>query len=145
MFNVLMLGTTSIEKFEFKSDHAGTPGLMAFVVDWPRGTIRCLSSGFWSCDQAKRHFEAYVSCVREIHRRGTPAYIVVDLRTAAAQSQQVTTILHDAVEGLYKPGDRIAMVMGNSVAKMQMRRLLQPEYHEFFLSLNAAEKWVFTH
>lgn len=140
-----MIATSPVEKFEFRNDSSSASGLMTFTVDWPKGIMRCLSTGFWSLKQSEEHFRFYVACVREIHRRGLPALIVVDLRDADAQSQEVAETIRSAVDGLYKPGDRIAMVVESSVTKIQMRRVLQPEYHEYFLSLNAAQHWAFAH
>lgn len=139
------MANNRIQRFAFPNDEPGSTGLLAFTIDWHTGVIEAEAHGFWAPEQTKAHFAAYVDCVAELHRRGLAALVVVDTRESAAQSQEVAEILRRSVEGLYRPGDRVAMVVQNSIAKMQMRRVLQADFHEYFLSINAARNWAFAH
>lgn len=118
---------------------------MAFEADERLAVLRVKSSGFWSVRQIATYFQNYNACVARWHERQMTVTSICDLREAAAQSQEVTDLLSRSVSGVYKPGDRVAMIVANSLVKMQMRRILDGEYHEFFLSLAAGEQWALAH
>jgi hypothetical protein len=129
--------------FRHVNDAPGAAGSLATEVDYGLGIIRGTAIGFWSVQQVDAHFTALDRCVRALHHRGLTVSVIVDMRASApAQSQEVSMRLKAGVTGIYRPGDRVAMVLATSLAKMQLRRILDSEYHEFFLSLSAAEKWA---
>lgn len=118
---------------------------MAFEADDRLAVLRVVSSGFWSVRQIATYFQNYNACIARWHGRQMNVTAICDLREAATQSQEVTDLLSRSISGIYKPGDRVAMIVANSLVKMQMRRVLDGQYHEFFLSLPAGEQWALAH
>jgi hypothetical protein len=47
-----------------------------------------------------------------------------------------------ATSSLYRAGDRAAVVVGTSLNKLQMRRILDAEHHQFFSAIEDAEAWL---
>jgi hypothetical protein len=138
-----MTPTTAIDSFEFHND-AGPAGYQTFSVDWSSGMIRGRGEGFWSMQQTTAHFRRWVDCVRTIQSAGLRVRVMADLRKSQTQSREVADFLRQALEGIYRPEDRIAMIVSNSLVKMQMRRLLASDIREYFLSPGEAEAWLAT-
>jgi hypothetical protein len=92
------------------------------------------SSGFWSMPQVRAFFVDWTSAVHEIHARGQCISALVDLNSGQVQNAEVAAYIAAATTGLYIPGDTVAMLVPTSLAKMQMRRILEPKVHEFFRS-----------
>jgi hypothetical protein len=138
-----MTPSHAIETFEFRND-SGPAGYQSFTVDWASGVIRGRGEGFWSMKQTTDHFRRWVDCVRTIQSTRLRVRIVADLRRSQTQSREVADFLRQALEGIYRPKDRIAMVVSNSLVKMQMRRLLASDIREYFLSPAEAEAWLAT-
>lgn len=129
--------------FTHENETPGVSGIMASEVDQANGVIRATASGFWSVAQVDAHFAMLALSVRAIQQRGLAVSVIVDLRTAApAQSQEVSVRLKAGITGIYHTGDRVALVLATSLAKMQMRRIVESEFHDFFLSPVAAERWA---
>jgi hypothetical protein len=126
----------------FSNETPGVSGVLEIVVNERLGLIKVHGSGFWSVSQVKAHFARYMASLAELHRRGLKLSIIVDLREAAPQSREVSDVLHNIGLDIYRPDDRIAMVVVSSLVKMQMRRVLVADNHEFFLSVEAAERWA---
>jgi hypothetical protein len=137
-----MMSDTSEEVRSFYNETPGVSGVMEISVDARLGLVKVRGSGFWSVSQVKAHFASYMDSLSELHRRGLKLSIIVDLRESAAQSREVSDVLHSIGLDIYRPDDRIAMVVASSLVKMQMRRVLVADNHEFFLSVEAAERWA---
>lgn len=140
-----MLVEESNLKYNVANETLGFVGSMAFEAENLTGIIRVKSAGFWSLRQIEEYFLNYNDCVRNFHVRDVHVASICDLREAATQSREVTDLLSIRVADLYTPGDRVAMIVPNSLVKMQMRRVLDGRYHEFFLSLSAGERWALAH
>jgi hypothetical protein len=138
-----MTPSKAIDTFEFRND-SGPAGYQAFTVDWANGLIRGRGEGFWSMKQTTEHFRRWVGCVRTIQNSGLRVRIVADLRQSQTQSREVADFLGRALEGVYRREDRIAMLVSNSLVKMQMRRLLASDIREYFLSMADADAWIAT-
>ena len=66
----------------------------------------------------------------------------LDLRKHDTQSPSVAALIKDGVDNMYRPGDRVAMVVASTVVKMQMRRVTNPAFVEIFTAIEDAEKWM---
>jgi hypothetical protein len=98
--------------------------------------------GFWTPEIIKSHFEEFRSLVRARREAGRIIRTVVDLRQAGVQSKETTDIMKASVASIHEAGDRVAIVLHSSLARMQMRRVLVSAHHEFFLSEEEAVRWV---
>ena len=126
----------------FECQTPGAPGQMSFTADSAAGLIRVEVSGFWPTTQTSEILACFTQLVAAIHLQGKRAIIITDLRKAATQSQEVTSLLQHRTADIFRPGDRVAMMIENSLLRLQMRRTLRPEHHEFFASISAAERWA---
>lgn len=131
-----------MEKRQHFNETAGAQGEMSVWFDIPTGCVRCYGAGFWSVLQTRAFFADWTRIVQRIHGAAVPVSALVDMSQSAVQRGDVADFIATTTVGLYRPGDAIAMLVPNSLAKMQMRRVLDPRFHGFFLSRNAAETWL---
>jgi hypothetical protein len=130
-----------LERIAFVNEHDPDSAISA-VIDWRVGLIRIVATGFWSRRQTTEHFAAYRQWAERIHASGLCLSLIVDMREAPPQSQEIADILRRGTTGTYRPGDRCAMIVASSIAKLQMRRVLNEDYTTFFVSPIAAETWA---
>lgn len=131
-----------MERREHLNETPGVSGEMVIEFDTGTGQVLSKSSGFWSIPQIRAFFIDWKSAVRQIHARGQRVSALVDLSAGQVQNAEVAAYIASATTGLYSAGDAVAMVVPTSLAKMQMRRVLDPQAHGFFLSHSAAETWL---
>lgn len=140
-----MVGLRPIRKYEFKSSASGLDGVQVFTADIPKGLFRSWASGFWSISVMRQFFAAYEAEISAIREAGMPLRVIADVRESAVQSAEVAQFILDRVTAIYRPGDRVALIVATSMLKAQLRRILPGGIHEYFLSGDAAEKWVMAH
>jgi hypothetical protein len=140
-----MVGVRPIRKYEFKSTGSGLDGVQVFTADIPKGLIRSWASGFWSIHVMRQFFSAYEAEISAIREAGVPLRVIADVRESAVQSAEVAQFILDRVTSIYRPGDRVALIVATSMLKAQLRRILPGGVHEYFLSGDAAEKWAMAH
>jgi hypothetical protein len=131
-----------MEKREHHNKTPGVIGEISVTFDVSTGEMRACGTGFWSVEQAKAFFEDWISIVGRIQRTGHSVSALVDLTQSGVQKVEVANIIAMVGDGLYLPGDAVAMMVPTSLSKMQMRRVLDPRFHQFFLSRSAAESWL---
>lgn len=136
-----MVAVVDRETFAFRNAE-GPSGWQGFSVDWTLGLIRGEAEGFWQLDMTRQHIAAWVKCVRRIHAEGKPARVVADLRRAQTQSQEVASLVQRETAGLYRDGDRIAVVLPAGLLKTQIRRILSSEVSGYFADIDEAERWA---
>jgi hypothetical protein len=117
-------------------------GEMSVEFDIGAGHIRSLGSGFWSEKQALAFFADWQAIIHRVHAAGQSVSALVDLSEVAVQKFEVADIIARVTVDLYVEGDAVAMLVPTSLAKMQMRRVLDARYHDFFISRGAAETWL---
>jgi len=131
----------NVRHFSFVNEASAHGGTIRSAVD-SRGVIRVAAQGFWSVKQATDHFNQLSASVRDLHGRGIKVSVIVDLRGADAQGQDVAKLLSEDGTGIYRAGDKVAMVVPSSLVKLQLRRVVEVEFHQFFLTLEEAEAWA---
>lgn len=117
-------------------------GELTIEVDQASGLVRVTGRGFWSALHADHHFSKLDAILRGIRMAGLRVRVLVDLREAAVQPAETAERIGRATQEIYQPGDRVAIVVGSSLAKMQMRRAARIANHDFFVSPSAAEMWL---
>lgn len=131
-----------MEKLSHFNEQPGFEGELTVEFDIATGTTKSCGSGFWSPRQARAFFQDWRDVVQRIHAAGQSVFAFVDLDHSNVQPAEVVEIIAKDADGYYQAGDAVAMVVPNSLTKMQMRRVLDPLYHNFFVSRNAAETWL---
>jgi hypothetical protein len=118
------------------------PGGLTIAADRPLGTVRIHGHGFWSPSIVDEHFEELRQFLTPYRQSALCVRMIVDLRSASVQSVQTTERLTVGVCSVTMEGDRIGILVSSSLAKGQMRRVIGSSSHQFFLSPDAARKWV---
>lgn len=131
-----------MEMVEYYNKTPGEEGVISVAFDVSSGMMRAAGAGFWSVAQATAFFDDWKSIVGRIQRAGHRVSAIVDLSDGAVQKVEVANIIARIGDGLYLPGDAVVMLVPNRLAKMQMRRVLDTRFHDFFLSRAAAEAWL---
>jgi hypothetical protein len=140
-----MVGLRVIQKYEFKSGTGEPAGVQAFTVDRHKGLIRSWASGLWSMRLMRSFFAAYEAEIAALRDAGLPLRVIGDVRDSVVQSTEVAQFILERVSALYRPGDRVALIVATSMLKAQLRAVLPAGIHEYFLSGDAAEKWAMAH
>lgn len=131
-----------IENREHTNEEGHSLGFLSISYDRQTGQVVCSACGFWSVKQAQAFFEDWYAMIQSIHEAGQSVFALVDMSDGATQRPEVAEIILATARGLYREGDAIAMLVPSSLAKMQMRRLLDENFHDFFTSRDEAEKWL---
>jgi hypothetical protein len=125
-------------------------------VDWSRhplwdirfdadtGVIRVSCHGLWMPADADHHIDELQRIVEHVRPLG-PARVMADLRDTVVRPMDTAQRLRERNRALYRDGERLALVVGSSLLKMQTRRNLLGSWQEIFLSENAAETWLRAH
>jgi hypothetical protein len=106
------------------------------------GIVHVVGSGFWTPHDIDRHFSELDAVVRSIRQCGRKVRVAVDLRRTPAQLPETIARIGAGAERIYAEGDRVAIIVDSSLAKLQMRRVVSDAQHEMFQSPNAAMTWL---
>lgn len=106
------------------------------------GIVSVFASGFWSADDLESHFADLRTAVKEVRERFGIARVLVDLRASQVQSQEVFNQLREVTGAIYRDRDRIAIVAGSTLLKMQMRRLDARAGRAAFADPASARDWL---
>ena len=117
-------------------------GTLTIAIDGERGILRVVGIGSWTPAQADDHFRELRRAAERLRENGGSLLVLVDLSTANVQSDATAARIRSHTDALYAPGDRIAVIVGSCLAKMQMRRTVDLSCHEIFISPNAAMTWL---
>lgn len=93
--------------------------------------------------EVDQHFFELATLVRSVRQAGGQIRVIVDLRGTPAQSPETIERIGVGAR-IYGEGDRIAIIVDSSLAKMQMRRVVRSAQHEIFISPKAAMTWLST-
>lgn len=106
------------------------------------GILIVRGSGLWTVAQMEAHFVKFHALIGRIRDRGGMVRALIDLLDVGVQRQDVGNALTRGTRNCYRTGDRVAVIVPSSLAKMQMRRLLNSPFHNYFVSENAARIWL---
>jgi hypothetical protein len=117
-----------------------SPGQLTLALE---GDLIVVSGhGLWTAPQMTAHLRRYADMVHRIRRVSGTLRVLVDLQDMGIQTPDVTEILARETARIRRDGDRIAMIVPGSLAKMQMRRVVGVSHHEYFASQEAARAWL---
>lgn len=106
------------------------------------GIIEVNGHGLWTVEQVRDHFDRYTGAVIGVRATGQPIRVIVDLRSASVQPPEVAAMIETGAAGLYRDGDRCAMIVRSKLMHIQLRRILDPVFHEVFMDRSAATDWL---
>jgi hypothetical protein len=99
-------------------------------------------TGLWTIEQMTAHFLVYREQLVRSRIAFGRARVLVDMQDVGVQRAEVAAYISRDTRGMYREGDRVAMIVPSSLAKMQMRRVLDSRFHQYFVSENAARNWL---
>jgi hypothetical protein len=131
-----------MEKRTYLNEIHGIDGEVSFEFDVASGRIHVIGTGFWSVNQTRAYLQDLRLVLRRIHAAGLNLSALVDMSGTRVQQAEVAEVTATMTRGIYRPGDAVAILMADSLTKMQGRRILDSDVHEFFVSRHAAETWL---
>jgi hypothetical protein len=122
----------------------GGDGLPIYRIflDERLGVIRTDVCGFWEADDGVIYFDQLARFIDIARRRFGSVKVLVDRRESPIQSAAVAAQMRTANARLYRPEDRLAIVVDSSLLLMQLRRLFSHAGSRAFLSSEEAEAWL---
>ena len=107
--------------------------------------IRVTGAGLFSEDEARGHFEALSLLIARRRRSAGQVRMLIDLRQAATQPAAITAMIAEQTGRLYSdPSDRVAIVVGSVLLKLQLKRVHRAQSVGVFLSPEEAEAFLVT-
>jgi tryptophanase len=124
------------------ADEIGHPSYAIFE-DLVDGVIRMRVEGFFDVATLKRHFAENEVVVNRWRSVAMPIRVFIDACDLKPHSPEGQACVQEATARIYREGDRVAVEVGSSLVKMQMRRVLkQGDVVDFFTSEQAALEWL---
>lgn len=109
-------------------------------IDGP--VLRVLARGYWSLAAAQRYGGDIARIVTELRRTQPQLRAIVDRSDTPAMEAGVHELLMASYHDVLRAGDRIALVVDSSLAKVRIRQLAGREETQAFLSISAARTWL---
>lgn len=102
--------------------------------------------GFFDLRTLRNHFAENATVVKRWRATGRPIRVLINAIDLRPHSPEGQACVQEATSRIYRPGDRVAILVSSSLVKMQMRRALSHgEVLNFFISENAAVTWLDAH
>lgn len=118
------------------------PGQLCLTLEQDSRIVIVSGHGLWTAAQLDAHLRSYADLLTQLRRQGSRVRVIVNLNDVGVQTPEVTQVLARGTSQCHLDGDRIAMLVPTSLAKMQMRRILGTRFHEYFVSETAARLWL---
>ena len=106
------------------------------------GVIHVSGSGRWTKARSDTHSRELRALVEDCRARGLDIRVLCDLRAMAVDCADLLEHSGRSSRKIYRPKDRIAILVKTSLAKMQLRRGDSIGNVEMFLSTDAAKTWL---
>jgi hypothetical protein len=106
------------------------------------GVILITVKGFFDLPPLRAHFAECAAVVARWRVAGRQIRVLIDAVDLKPHSPQGQACVQDAIDRIYLPGDKVAIVVGSSLVKMQMRRALSRDILNLFISKGAALTWL---
>ncbi len=116
-------------------------GEMIITYDEAEQLIRVKSTGLCTPEQADLHFINLQAAAGRMRRKIGHVRALVDLRDRPLQSPATLAKVQSGTESAFVEGDRVAVLLSSSLAKMQLKDHLSA-HHQLFLSEHAALTWL---
>jgi hypothetical protein len=119
--------------------------MYSFTIDDEAKAVRIVSEGAWASVDAELYLVDFERHFGEARRRFGDVRVLVDARKAEPHAPFMAkrlAVLGALFDG---PGDRLAVVINTSLKKQQVGREGLPTFGMAFLSIDAAETWLFAY
>jgi hypothetical protein len=117
-------------------------GATKSALDSTGRIIRTQISGFLNINQVDEYYVGVERLVNELRRCNLPVLMLVDIRSIAVQHADVAAALNERALKFWRAGDRTAIMVEPSLARMQVRRVLDVLPYRTFTSDNEAIDWL---
>lgn len=104
--------------------------------------IRAQLSGFFSIQEVLEFGDSVQAAARSMGCRSGEHLLYVDTSKCALQAQDVVLAFQGLIQNAPLKSERIAIVTGSSLCRMQTRRILVRDKAVMFESPHDAEKWL---
>ncbi|MES2754527.1 MAG: hypothetical protein V4659_07675 [Pseudomonadota bacterium] len=111
-------------------------------LDSDQSIVRTANVTVQTVADVDRYIVALSQMLDRARRNFGRALVLADLRAAPVRSQDVAERLHAHNLTLYRPGERVALLVESSLLKLQLRRNLVADLQNIFMSENAAITWL---
>lgn len=113
---------------------------MPLTISRHRSLIRVTGTGFFTMDEVHEHFVELAIALAEGHLRGRVARVIVDLRFAQTQAQDVASYIRFKTNTLYADTDLVGIVVSSSLLRSQLKRIHgeQPNFGVFLDQVEAS-------
>lgn len=125
-----------------RTDPPGLVGDLGTSFDARTGIIHIVGSGLWSAATAERNFLDMQAAAATARQQMPNLRVLVDIRAAAVQTPEATARMQGHIESLWGSTDRIAVVVGSILAKMQVDRVTDSQTHRIFATIADAKAWL---
>ena len=113
------------------------------IVDDGR-VVRIKGIGFFSEDEVRHHFHELARIILERRRSSRQVMAAIDLRAASIQAPSVAKLITESTNRLYSdPRDRVAILVGTMLLKLQFERVHQKQGFGVFLKEADADRFLF--
>lgn len=120
-----------------------TPPAYVIHEDGAGGIVRMMVEGFYDRETLIRHFEDSAKVVTRWRVAGRPIRVLIDALNLQPHTPENQALVKQFFQDIYRPGDRVAILVGSNLVKMQMRRAPRSDdIIDFFVSEFAALKWL---
>jgi hypothetical protein len=103
--------------------------------------VVCRLYGFLQDEDASAFSKDLSALIAKVRAGGGPLLFLIDNREGHVASPSAAAKLGEMLRETRTPGDRTAIVVPNSLGKLQAKRVTTSD-HEVFLSENAARTWL---
>jgi hypothetical protein len=115
--------------------------MYTLVYDAKAGFIRMTVWGFWTVETVHALFAELLPMMARVKASGKPVLVISDASQFPVQSAEVGVTFNRLDPEAKRMRERMAMVVGSTLNKMQARRFAVPDI-EFFSSIEEAEHWL---
>ena len=113
-------------------------------LDVATRSVHITMQGFWTVEEAMTFHALHIDALRHCREKFGVAKALIEAAGMTIQSREVMEIL--ATRTVYSPGDAVAVVVANTLAKIATRRNMEvypaSVHSNAFTSLAEAETWL---
>ena len=114
------------------------------AVDAPRQLVRVKLIGFWNVDTATAFARDQQDAVRRLCTKPGQHLLLADLTEFNLQSQAVVGVCQDLITKAAFRSRRLAVVAGDGLARIQIKRILLRDRMQAFSNIDEAMAWLVT-
>lgn len=131
-----------MDRHDFVNENPGFGGRIVLLHDRADAFVHVVGTGFVSLPQIQIYLDCLCQAVQGAHAAGRRIITLVDMIGAQAQPAEVAEHIKSRTRDLYKDGDSVALLGPAGLVRVQIRRLVDPRFHQFFEDEAAARAWL---